>query len=136
MFAKIALNYLIFAVIATFANILAQDVVVRFFEGTIALFFSICVGTAVGLLVKYELDRRYIFCFYPPNKKAHHKTFLLYSLMGVFTTLIFWGFEWAFHLFFQTKTMRYLGGILGLSIGYCSKYHLDKRYVFSQKKLS
>jgi hypothetical protein len=26
--------------------------------------------------------------------------------------------------------MRYLGGILGLIIGYLMKYRLDKRYVF------
>ena len=26
--------------------------------------------------------------------------------------------------------MRYLGGMIGLAIGYLTKYHLDKRYVF------
>ena len=26
--------------------------------------------------------------------------------------------------------MRYLGGVIGLAIGYLTKYHLDKRYVF------
>jgi hypothetical protein len=26
--------------------------------------------------------------------------------------------------------MRYLGGIIGLAIGYLTKYRLDKRYVF------
>ena len=31
---------------------------------------------------------------------------------------------------FETKEMRYLGGVLGLAIGYLAKYHLDKRYVF------
>ena len=31
---------------------------------------------------------------------------------------------------FETKEMRYLGGILGLMIGYICKYYLDKRYVF------
>ena len=50
--------------------------------------------------------------------------------MGILTTMIFWGFELGFHYFFQTKEMRYLGGILGLMIGYICKYHLDKHYVF------
>lgn len=131
MNAKIALYYIIFALIATAANIVAQDCSVRLYNGAFSVVASIFIGTGVGLLVKYELDRRYIFRFYPKNKKAHQKTFLLYALMGVLTTLIFWGFEWAFHLIFATKTMRYLGGILGLAIGYCSKYHLDKRYVFT-----
>jgi hypothetical protein len=26
--------------------------------------------------------------------------------------------------------MRYLGGLIGLAIGYWTKYRLDKRYVF------
>ena len=26
--------------------------------------------------------------------------------------------------------LRYLGGLLGLGIGYWAKYHLDKRFVF------
>ena len=131
MIAKIALYYIIFALIATAANIAAQDCSVRVYDGVFSVALSIFIGTGVGLLVKYELDRRYIFRFYPKNKRAHQKTFLLYALMGIFTTLIFWGFEWAFHLIFATKEMRYLGGILGLAIGYCSKYHLDKRYVFT-----
>jgi putative flippase GtrA len=50
--------------------------------------------------------------------------------MGIVTTIVFWGFEFSFHLLFETKEMRYLGGILGLAVGYLTKYHLDKRYVF------
>ena len=34
------------------------------------------------------------------------------------------------HHIFETKEMRYLGGVIGLAIGYLTKYHLDKRYVF------
>jgi positive regulator of sigma E activity len=50
--------------------------------------------------------------------------------MGVFTTLIFWLTEYAFHLVFLTDEMRYIGAILGLSVGYYVKYQLDKRFVF------
>jgi hypothetical protein len=50
--------------------------------------------------------------------------------MGLATTVIFWGFEFGFHHIFETKEMRYLGGVIGLAIGYVTKYHLDKRYVF------
>ena len=51
--------------------------------------------------------------------------------MGIVTTLIFWGFEFSFGYFFETKQLRYLGGVIGLSIGYLAKYQLDKRYVFT-----
>ena len=50
--------------------------------------------------------------------------------MGVFTSAIFWGTEYAFHLIFAGDFMRYVGGVLGLTIGYYVKYQLDKRFVF------
>jgi len=53
-----------------------------------------------------------------------------YTLTGVVTTAIFWGFEFGFDQIFQSKDMRYLGGLIGLAIGYWTKYRLDKRYVF------
>ena len=52
--------------------------------------------------------------------------------MGLATTVIFWGFEFGFQYLFATKEMRYLGGALGLAIGYVAKYLLDKRFVFRQ----
>ena len=50
--------------------------------------------------------------------------------MGLVTTVIFWGFEFGFDHLFETREMRYLGGIIGLAIGYYAKYQLDKRFVF------
>ena len=50
--------------------------------------------------------------------------------MGVVTTLIFWGTEYAFHLIYDTDLMRYVGGIVGLAVGFYVKYQLDKKYVF------
>ena len=58
--------------------------------------------------------------------------FILYTIMGLLTTAIFWGFELLFHVLFDSREMRYLGGCLGLAIGYLSKYHLDKRFVFNK----
>jgi putative flippase GtrA len=58
------------------------------------------------------------------------RLFVFYSAMGVITTFIFWGTEYAFHLIYDTDVMRYLGGIIGLSIGFYVKYQLDKKYVF------
>ena len=50
--------------------------------------------------------------------------------MGVVTTVIFWGFEFAFDAIWNSMEMRYTGGVIGLAIGYYVKYQLDKRYVF------
>lgn len=127
---RIALIYTILAVIATAANIGAQDLVIRAYTGPLQVILSVIIGTGVGLVVKYILDKRYIFAFQSKSLSHDSRVFLLYSFMGVITTLIFWGFEFSFHLIFETREMRYLGGILGLAIGYVTKYHLDKRYVF------
>ena len=134
MFAspKLAINYAILALIATAANIGAQDFVIRIYSGTFDLLVSLIVGTGVGLVVKYVLDKRYIFLFRARSVAHDTQTFALYTVMGLATTVIFWGFEFGFHLIFETKEMRYLGGVIGLAIGYLTKYHLDKRFVFKQ----
>ena len=128
---KLVVTYAVLALIATLANIGAQDVFIRSYTGAMALLLSVVVGTGVGLIVKYVLDKRYIFRFRARNAAHDGKTFALYTLMGLATTVIFWGFEFGFHHVFGTKEMRYVGGIIGLAIGYVAKYHLDKRYVFS-----
>lgn len=129
-FTKLTINYAIFALIATAANIGAQEIVVRSYDGRFGLLVALVVGTGAGLVVKYLLDKRYIFRFRARNIRHDSVTFALYTAMGLMTTLIFWGFEIAFHLTFETREMRYVGGVLGLFIGYATKYQLDKRYVF------
>lgn len=127
---KLAINHAIFALIATAANIGAQDLVIRSYRGAFDILLSITVGTGLGLVVKYLLDKRYIFRFRARTVAHDTQTFILYTVMGLATTAVFWGFEFGFHRLFETKEMRYLGGIIGLAIGYLTKYHLDKRYVF------
>lgn len=127
---KIAMLYALLAVVATVANIGSQDIVVRLYDGPMHLIASVVAGTGVGLVVKYVLDKRYIFHFQAGSMAHDSRTFALYTLMGLLTTVIFWGFEFGFHWVYGTDEMRYLGGVIGLAIGYVTKYQLDKRYVF------
>lgn len=127
---SLAITYLILALIATAANIGAQDVVIRGYSGAFDVPISVAVGTGVGLVVKYILDKRYIFRFRARDLAHDGRTFVLYTVMGLATTVIFWGFEFGFHSLFGTKEMRYLGGAVGLALGYVAKYQLDKRFVF------
>ena len=53
--------------------------------------------------------------------------------MGVVTTFVFWGFELGFNYVFDFEFAKYLGAIIGLAIGYITKYFLDKKYVFTNK---
>lgn len=123
-------TYAFLALIATLANIGTQELAMRLYQGELALWLSLIAGTGVGLVVKYVLDKRYIFHFQAENTVHDGQVFILYSVMGLLTTGIFWGFELLFHYLFESREMRYLGGCIGLAIGYLSKYQLDKRYVF------
>jgi len=131
---RLTIAYAFFALIATAANIGTQDIFLRFYSGAFDVTFSILAGTVIGLVVKYVLDKRYIFGFQARDAIHDGQTFLLYSGMGVLTTFVFWGFEFGFDYLFGTKELRYLGGVLGLAIGYLTKYHLDKTFVFRQKR--
>jgi putative flippase GtrA len=128
--ARLAILYSVFAAIATAANIGSQALVIWVYQGLYAVPLSILVGTAVGLPIKYVLEKRHIFAFESDNLAHDGRLFVLYTVMGVFTTAIFWGVEYAFHRIFGTDVMRYLGGIIGLTLGYVIKYFLDKRFVF------
>jgi len=128
--AHIAGLYAVFATLATAVNIGSQACVIWLYHGAYAVPLSILVGTAAGLPVKYVLEKRHIFGFESDNLAHDGRMFALYSLMGLFTTALFWVVEWAFHTAFGTDAMRYLGGAIGLTLGYVIKYHLDKRFVF------
>jgi putative flippase GtrA len=130
---KLTVTYVILALISTIANIGSQDLIVRNYHGAFDILISVAIGTGIGLIVKYILDKRYIFRFRPRNTLHDGQTFILYTLMGLITTAIFWVFEFGFQHIFATKEMRYFGGIIGLGIGYFAKYHLDKHFVFRIK---
>jgi len=127
---KIAVLYTLFAVLSTAINIGSQMLSIWIYKGPLSVEISILVGTAMGLPLRYFLEKRYIFNFTSKNLVHDGKLFVFYSAMGVITTLIFWGTEYAFHLIYDTDFMRYLGGVIGLSIGFYVKYQLDKKYVF------
>jgi hypothetical protein len=130
---KIAVLYSLFAGLSTVVNICSQMLSMLIYRGVYAVEISIFIGTLGGLPLRFFLEKRYIFSFQSKNIKHDGQLFILYSFMSVFTTAIFWGTEYAFHLIFTSDVMRYFGGVLGLSIGYFIKYQLDKRFVFVNK---
>ncbi|MCW8336801.1 GtrA family protein, partial [Vibrio paucivorans] len=74
-----------------------------------------------GLIVKYVLDKKFIFQYTVETHSKDAITFFFYSAMGVVTTMIFWVTEYLFDAYFESKTMRYVGAVIGLSIGYITK---------------
>lgn len=130
---QLALRYAGFAVLATLLNLGVQRLVLAFTGGTAGFVMAVGLGTLAGLFLKYVLDKKWIFYDrQTTGVTAQGRQFSIYLLMGVVTTLIFWGTETAFWLIWQTDMMRELGAILGLGVGYVVKYNLDRRFVFSQ----
>ncbi|WP_142848062.1 GtrA family protein [Telmatospirillum sp. J64-1] len=130
-------RYVLFAVIATLVNLATQHLsLATYNDPHFGLPLAMVAGTATGLVVKYVLDKRWIFGDMSTGLATHSRKFGLYTLMGLFTTAIFWGTELTFYAVFQTSHMRDLGAIIGLSIGYVMKYRLDKRFVFDREQLT
>ena len=129
----IAIKYTIFVTISILFNLSFQYLSFGVYTGFGSLYVAMFVGTLAGLVVKYVLDKKFIFYHIVEDKKDDVKKFVLYSLMGVFTTIIFWGTEIAFDTIFQGINAKYIGAVIGLSVGYTIKYFLDKKYVFIHK---
>jgi putative flippase GtrA len=128
-------RYTIFAVVATLANLAVQRVVLSYDASSRGFALAVAAGTAAGLLIKYLLDKRWIFNDVSSGARSHGRKFTLYTVMGIITTMVFWGTETGFWLLWRTEFMRELGAILGLCIGYFIKYKLDRRYVFTDSRL-
>lgn len=147
---KLTVKYALFAVISTIANLSVQHLclmlftsiaflknfenvsILGLFDFNFVLMAAIFMGTLVGLIIKYILDKKYIFNFKTKSKSEDTGKFIMYSFMGVFTTAIFWAFEFIFDSVFKNYYAKYVGAIIGLSIGYVIKYNLDKRFVFNK----
>ncbi|MBV1885799.1 MAG: GtrA family protein [Parvibaculaceae bacterium] len=134
-FQTLVARYIFFAILATAANLIVQRIVLLVEAGTIGFILAMFAGTLAGLLLKYVLDKKWIFYDHGTGLKTHQKKFALYSLMGLATTGIFWGTETTFWFVWKTDLMRELGAILGLTIGYVVKYNLDRRFVFTDAQI-
>lgn len=97
----------------------------------LGLTLAIAAGTATGLVVKYLLDKRWIFADRSRGVRAHARRFPLYAATGAITTAIFWGTEAAAWAIWGTDAAREAGAVLGLTVGYVSKYRLDRNLVFT-----
>ena len=131
----IAVIYASFAVLATGVNLTTQWIVLKIvaplnFDAWIELIVALSWGTCTGLIIKYCLDKRYIFHDVSTGAKVHARKFPLYVATGGVTTAIFWSAEIIGALIDPEGGGLYIGGILGLMAGYVIKYRLDKALVF------
>jgi len=126
--------YIAIALLSIGIKLAVQMLSVSLYQGAFFIEASILAGTAAGMPIRYVLEKIYIFRFRSDNLWHDSRLFFLYTLMAVFTTLIFWGVEYLFHWQFDSDAMRYLGGFIGLSLGFLIKYQLDRRFVFVSRE--
>lgn len=126
----IAVRYTFFAGIAASANLACQWIALELYRGPWSLPLAMAIGTGAALVTKYLLDKRWIFDDRTTGVGVHMRKFSLYTLMGVGTTALFWATELLFDWLSPGGRLRFLGAIIGLVIGYVTKYRLDKRFVF------
>ena len=129
----LVLRYASFAVLATVANLMLQRLVLSVSPTAIGYGLGLLMGTAVGLAVKFVLDKYYIFDDRTSGFVHNSQRFLKYAVMAIATTLIFFAIETAFWLYWGTERMREAGALMGLTIGYVVKYRLDRQFVFTAK---
>jgi len=129
------IKYSIFAMLSIGVNLIFQYFTFEFYTKEGSLYLAMIIGTFAGLLLKYILDKNFIFYHEVKSKKEDMLNFIIYSSMGVFTTIIFWGTELLFEYLFIHENAKYIGAIIGLVIGYIIKYFLDKRFVFVERKI-
>lgn len=122
--------YTIFCFVAMAVNLIAQRIMFLIVVSELEFYIAISVGTLLGLVCKYILDKKFIFFHQSKSFGENYSLFFMYSFFGIFTTLIFWSVEALFWFAFRTHLMRDIGAISGLSLGYIIKYRLDKAYIF------
>lgn len=131
--AGLVLRYAAFAVLATVANLGLQRLVLAALPGRAGFLLALVAGTGAGLVLKYLLDKRWIFADAETGARAHGRKFGLYTLMGLATTAIFWAAETLAFALWGTDLAREAGALLGLAVGYVVKYRLDRRFVFTPR---
>ncbi len=129
---SLVLRYAAFAALATLANLGMQRVVFAVGEDARLFALAVALGTSVGLVVKYVLDKRWIFYDQTHGLLATGQQFALYAALGLLTTALFWVTKSSFWFAFGTHQARELGALLGLALGYALKYRLDRTFVFNR----
>ena len=72
--------YILFAVLATAANLSVQRAVLSFNNSNLYFIFALFFGTLVGLLIKYFLDKNWIFFDNTKGLRSQGKKFSAYTI--------------------------------------------------------
>ncbi len=128
----IGFKYAAFALISIAVNLLMQHITFLVYSDNMSIYVAMLNGTIAGLICKYILDKNFIFYQRSTSITDDVRRFTIYSAIGGLLTLVFWVFEVAFDVLFDNELAKYVGAIIGLTIGYTAKFFLDRKYVFQR----
>lgn len=97
---------------------------------TLSFWSSYALGLFVGFVLKYLLDKKYVFNDGYENRKAETRKAGLYAFMSILCTILSIGVTGSFKIVFGVQLAKRVGWFLGLILGYTAKFFLDKKYVF------
>ena len=141
--------YMVFAAISIILNLVSQyiaKVIIVFLVPNFAnqkishfeywFLIALGFGTVIGFLFKFVVDKFVVFeeKLSEDTRAELQKTtkqISMYFGFAIFTTIIFWGFEFSFK-FFLPGNWYLFGGLIGLIVGYTVKFLLDSRFVFNK----
>lgn len=142
---QLTLTYCAFAALAMAVNLGSQWIVLRLalfaphihgiaaqLQSAAIVTAATAVGTAAGLVLKYGLDKRFIFRDRATGARAHARRFSLYAAGGLVTTAIPYGLELVTRGYYPRGPAVLIAGAAGLVIGYAVKFRLDRRFVFNR----
>jgi peptidoglycan biosynthesis protein MviN/MurJ (putative lipid II flippase) len=129
---SIGFKYILFAILATTVNIFFQYLSFLLIDHKYELYIAMLNGTILGMILKYYLDKNFIF-YYVKKEFNNKNIFLLYIFTSIFTTIIFWAIELWFSYYVNINYSEYIGALVGLTLGYSLKYLLDKQLVFNNQ---
>lgn len=121
------LLYYAFAFVAIGINVVVQRLFFLGLNHPNAILFAMPIGAGVALLVKYFLDRKYIF---EVASSPNQREFFRYAISGGLITLIFFVVEYLIWSLYETALARDLGIFVGMMTGYALKYFFDRNFVF------
>lgn len=90
------------------------------------------IAVGITYIIKFFLDKFYVFKKKSMEIKETSQQFIKYFLFAILTTIENIGIQFIFTNFFGTPLEISL--IIALSIGYLTKFFLDKKYVFLDEK--
>jgi putative flippase GtrA len=94
-------------------------------------YFSKLAGIAAGFVVKYALDKIYVFDDISQNVAEEVKKVGIYGLFSVFTTVLLFLISEVIERNVNWKHKTHIAWLIGLIVGYVIKFFLDKTFVFN-----